>query len=305
LRTGLFTDALPERSLDRVLDWLAAELPAVRDVEIGTGGYSSSPHCNRELLLADPDARSAWLATIESRDFRLAALNVSGNPLEDPEHDRALRETVALAGLLGVDRVVCMSGGRPELSGGAWFPGVEEEGERYWTERVLPYWRELAGLAAHAQPGLRLCFELEPGAAAFNVSTVERLLELGPSLAVNLDPSHFFWQSIDPLAAIRRLAGRIGFAHGKDTVVDEARVAVDGLLDRTAWRYATVGRGRDAGWWRAFGEELRRAGYAEVVSIEYEDEQASPEASVIEAAHVLTEALAGAASDVGSTESRR
>ena len=152
----------------------------------------------------------------------------------------------------------------------------------------------ISRLAAE-RPQLRLCFELEPGAAGFNVSTVERLLELGPSLAVNLDPSHFFWQSIDPLAAIRRLTGRIGFAHGKDTVVDEARVAVDGLLDRTAWRYATVGHGRDGSWWRAFGEELRRAGYDEVVSIEYEDSQASPEASVSEAAHVLAEALAEAA----------
>jgi len=295
LRIGLFTDALPELSLERVLDWLAAELPLVRDVEIGTGGYSPAPHCDRELLLADADARAAWLETIESRDFRLAALNVSGNPLEVPEHDRALRETIALASLLGVACVVCMSGGRPELSGGAWFPGIEEEAERYWTERVLPYWRELAELAARAHPVLRLCFELEPGSAAFNVSTVERLLELGPSLAVNLDPSHFFWQSIDPLAAIRRLAGRIGFAHGKDTVVDDARVAVDGRLDRTAWRYATVGHGRGPDWWRAFGEELRQAGYDGVVSIEYEDPQVSAEASVAEAAHMLESALTGEA----------
>src|SRR5205085_8731985 len=120
LRIGLFTDALPELSLERVLDWLAAELPLVRDVEIGTGGYSPAQHCDRELLLADADPRAAWLETIESRDFRLAALNVSGNPLEVPEHDRALRETIALASLLRVARVVCMPGGRPAHGGGAW-----------------------------------------------------------------------------------------------------------------------------------------------------------------------------------------
>ncbi|NUR77159.1 MAG: sugar phosphate isomerase/epimerase [Thermoleophilia bacterium] len=277
---------MPERPLEGVLDWLAVELPAVRDVEIGTGGYAPAAHCDRERLLADDGLRRDWLVSIESRDFRLAALNVSGNPLEQPEHDRALRETIALAGLLGVERVVCMSGGRPELSGGAWFPGVEDDVERYWTERVLPYWRELAA------SGVLLCFELEPGAAAFNVSTVERLLELGPGLAVNLDPSHFFWQSIDPLAAIRRLAGRIGFAHAKDTVVDPERLAVDGRLDRTAWRYATAGHGRGADWWRDFGEELRRAGYDGVVSVEYEDPQVPAEASVAEAAQVLTQALA-------------
>ncbi|MFL5925762.1 MAG: sugar phosphate isomerase/epimerase family protein [Gaiellaceae bacterium] len=295
MRIGLFTDALPERPLDAVLDWLAVEVPPLRDVEIATGGYSPAPHCDREALLADGGARGAFLATIESRDFQLAALNVSGNPLEIAEHDRALRETIELAGLLGIDRIVCMSGGRPELSGGAWFPAVEEEGDRYWSERVLPYWRELAKLAARVDGDLRLCFELEPGAAAFNVSTVERLLELGPSLAVNLDPSHFFWQSIDPLAALRRLEGRIGFAHGKDTVLDGARLEIDGRLDRTTWRYATVGDGRGRGWWRDFGEALRQSGYDGVVSIEYEDPLVAPEESILQAAHVLADALAGAA----------
>ena len=294
MRIGLFTDALPERPLDAVLDWLAAEVPAVRDIEIGTGGYSPAPHCDRAELLADSEARAAFVDAIESRDFRLAALNVSGNPLESAEHDRALRETVALAGLLGVDRVVCMSGGRPALSGGAWFPGVEAEVERYRRARVVPYWRELADLAARVHPDLRLCFELEPGAAAFNVSTVEPLLELGPSLAVNLDPSHFFWQSIDPLAAVRRLAGRIAFAHGKDTVLDGARIGIDGRLDRTAWRYATVGHGCGPGWWRDFGEALRRVGYDGVVSIEYEDPLVAAEASIVQAAHVLADALAAA-----------
>ena len=224
-------------------------------------------------------------------DFRLSALNVSGNPLEVPEHDRALRETIELAAVLDVDRVVCMSGGRAELSGGAWFPGVEVAVETYWTDRVLPYWAEISQLAAARHPALRLCFELEPGAAAYNVSTVERLLAVGTNLAVNLDPSHFFWQSIDPLAAVRRLAGRIGFAHGKDTVLDGQRVRFDGVLDRDAWRYATVGRGRPVEWWRGFAEELQRAGYDDAISIEYEDPLVEPAASVVEAAGLLAEAI--------------
>jgi sugar phosphate isomerase/epimerase len=281
------------RLLEEVLEWLAAELAFVRDIEIGTGGYSPAPHCDLAALLASEEARSRWLASIESRGFRLAALNVSGNPLESREHDRALRDTIRLAALVGVDRIVCMSGGRAELSGGGWFPGIEEAVERYWAERVLPYWREIAELSLAGDPALRLCFELEPGAAAFNVSTVGRLLELGPSFAVNLDPSHFFWQSIDPLTAVRRLGDRIGFAHGKDTVLDPGRVALDGVLERTAWRYATVGAGRDLEWWRTFLEELRGAGYDGVVSIEYEDTLLAAEASVLEAAGLLREALAG------------
>jgi sugar phosphate isomerase/epimerase len=277
LRIGLFTDAFADRPLADVLEWLAAELPSVRDVEIGTGGYSPAPHAGDLSLLGS--------------DFRLAALNVSGNPLEVPEHDRALRDTIALAASLGVDRVVCMSGGRAELSGGAWFPGVEDAVERYWTERAVPYWADISQLAADVAPELRLCFELEPGAAAFNVTTVERLLAVGDNLAVNLDPSHFFWQSIDALEAVRRLAGRIGYAHGKDTVLEDERVRLDGVLDRRAWRYATVGHGRGVEWWRAFGEELQGAGYDGVISIEYEDPLVPPEASVVEAAGLLAEAI--------------
>jgi sugar phosphate isomerase/epimerase len=72
-------------------------------------------------------------------------------------------------------------------------------------------------------------------------------------------------------------------------------VSLDGRLDRTAWRYATVGDGHGPEWWREFGEELRRAGYDEVVSIEYEDPEVSAESSVVRAAHVLAEALAGKA----------
>jgi sugar phosphate isomerase/epimerase len=272
MRLGLFTDAFADRPLGKVLDWLEEELPELRDLEIGTGGYSPAPH-------------KAGLDEAVARGYRIAALNVSGNPLELSEHDRALRGTARLARELGIDRVICMSGGDPKLSGGGWFPGIEGAVDAYWQERVLPYWSELADV-----DGIRFCLELEPGSAAFNVSTFERLAALGPSIALNLDPSHFFWQEIDPLAVIARLRDRIGWAHGKDTVLDAERTRLDGRLDRAAWRYATVGHGHDVAWWRAFVDALGVAGYDEVVSIEHEDELVPPERSTLMAASVLDEA---------------
>lgn len=295
MRVGLFTDGLAHLSLEEALAWLERELPEVRDLEIGTGGYSPAPHCDRERLAADGGAARAWLAGIEARGFRLAALNANGNPLEEPEHDRALRATIRLAAGLGVDTVGCMSGGRPELSGGAWFPGIENAVETYWCERVLPYWTELSAFARELGPSLRLCLELEPGSAVFNVSTVERLLAVGTNLAVNLDPSHFFWQTIDPILATRRLGGRIGFAHGKDTVLDASRLPLDGVLDRTAWRYATVGHGHDRGWWASFVGALQASGYDAVISVEHEDALVTPEAGIAESARALATAIAGAA----------
>jgi sugar phosphate isomerase/epimerase len=292
MRVGLFTDALADRPLAAALDWLDSELPEVRDVEIATGGYSSVPHCDREALLRNTAARREWFALIEERGLRLAALNVSGNPLGEPAHDEALREALRLAALLDVDRVVCMSGGDARLAGAGWFPGIEAESERLWVDSVEPYWTALL----HEVSDVRLCFELEPGNAAFDVSTFERLAALGDAVAINLDPSHFFWQAIDPLAVVARLGDRIGFVHGKDTVLDARRVALDGLLDRDhAWRYATVGHGHDAAWWRSFVDALAAAGYQGVVSVEVEDALVPPEQAVRESAGLLARALEVAA----------
>lgn len=287
MRVGLFTEALADVPLEDALGWLSATLPEVRDVEIGTGGYSDAPHCDLASLLESEAERRRWLRGIEESGFRLAALNASGNPLEYRAHDRALRGAIELAGSLGVDRVVCMSGGDPRLSGGGWLPGLEECLERDWEERVLPYWGELSRRAGAAHEGLRLCLELEPGAAVYNVSTFERVVEVGPNVAVNLDPSHLFWQGIDPLAVIVRLGGRVAFVHGKDTVVDAERVRLDGMLDRTAWTYATVGRGHDPDWWTEFAAALSAAGYDGVVSIEHEDPLVEPRDGIVEAARVL------------------
>jgi sugar phosphate isomerase/epimerase len=294
MNVGVFTDGLGHLSLAAALEWLSEELPDVRALEIGTGGYSPSPHCDVESLAGDASEARTWLEDIQQSGFRLAALNANGNPLEEPSHDQALRSTIRLASTLGVDVVACMSGGRAELSGGAWFPGVEEAVETYWREHVFPYWRELAEIAAQSRPSLRLCLELEPGSAAFNVSTVERLLAIAPNLAVNLDPSHFFWQKIDPLAATRRLAERIRFAHGKDTIVNDERVSLDGVLDRTAWRYAAVGRGRPSEWWATFAAALRSTGYDGVISVEHEDESVTPEVGIAESARALAAALQAA-----------
>ena len=98
------------------------------------------------------------------------------------------------------------------------------------------------------------------------------------------------------VAAVRQLAGRIGFAHGKDTILVPERVAVDGLLDRTAWRFATVGHGHDATWWSTFVRALRGAGYDGLISVEHEDAEVSPEHGIVEGARALAAAMGETAS---------
>jgi sugar phosphate isomerase/epimerase len=114
-------------------------------------------------------------------------------------------------------------------------------------------------------------------------------------IAVNLDPSHFFWQSIDPLAVIRALGPKIGHVHGKDTRLNPARLALNGVLDNRwpepseemPWTFATIGRGHDSAWWSAFLQALTEAEFDGTIGIEHEDPFVGPEPGIIESARFL------------------
>jgi sugar phosphate isomerase/epimerase len=313
VRVAVFTDGLERRSLEQALDWIAAELPQVGGVELGVGGYSPVPHCDPELLESSEAARAELLSALSERRLALYALNVSGNPLHpDPrvagEHHEQLLRAIRLSAELGVSRLVVMSGcpgpgpaeaPAPHFVGGGWLPDLEGVLEWQWSERVLPYWRERAAEAHAADPELRLCFELHPGTCVYNTHTFERLAEAGPSLAVNLDPSHFFWQGIDPLAVVERLGDRVAFVHGKDTLARPENRELNGVMDcrwpgrpeDMPWNFSTVGRGHDRDWWAAFLGALADAGYDGPVSVEWEDPFVEPEESIRESAELLAEAM--------------
>jgi sugar phosphate isomerase/epimerase len=278
---ALLTDAFEHRTLDDVAAWCAAR--GIQGLELGAGGYSPAPH------LA-PDCRER----VAGHGLEIVALNASGNPLHRPEHDEALRRAIRLAAEMGVPRVVAMSGcpgsgDWPVFAGGAWLPDMEGLWERQWAERIEPYWSELSPWAAAEAPGVDICLELHPGTSIYNAASFLLLAAITQdNVKVNLDPSHFWWQGIDPIATIEALAGRIGFAHGKDTVVHPDRVARHGVLDfrwpstaeEMPWHFAAVGRGRPAEEWRALLEALRRAGYDGPISIEHEDPSLTPEEGV-------------------------
>ena len=309
LRIGLLTDAMPDRGLAQVVDW-AARTGLIQDLEIGVGGYSPAPHCRPAELVGNAGALASWRKTIDDAGLGISALNVSGNPLHpNPEvarrHDADLRRAIRLASELGVDRIVAMSGcpgadasdrSAPHFSGGGWLPDLERIAEWQWRERVAPYWQEVSDFALREHPDLLICFELHPGTFVFNFETFARVRQLSPNLGVNLDPSHFFWQAMDPLVVIHALADRIGHAHGKDTTLHAERLALNGMLDsrwpnppdQMPWNFATVGRGHGKEWWAQFVGLLRDEGFAGTISIEYEDPFVPVEESIVESARMLS-----------------
>jgi sugar phosphate isomerase/epimerase len=291
VKLGVFTVLFADRSLEAALDRVVEA--GLDCVEIGTGNYPGDAHCRPTELLADPAALAAFRRAIEGRDLEISALSCHGNPLH-PRDDiaRASHETfvrtVELAGHLGVDRINLFSG-CPGDSDAARFPNwvtcawPNEYGELLewqWTERVIPYWREQAALAAANH--IRLGFEMHPGFVVYNPRTLLRLrAACGEAIGANLDPSHLFWQGIDIETAIAELGreGAIFHTHAKDTAIHVRNTARNGVLDtiplsrvaERSWVFRTVGHGHSELDWRRILAALRLAGYDDVLSIEHED----------------------------------
>jgi sugar phosphate isomerase/epimerase len=298
MRIGLFTDALEHLSLEDAADWCADR--GLAAVELGVGGYSPAPHATLSLL-EDRAGRERLLGTLADRGLELAALNVSGNPLHPVEtvgrgHADELLGAVELAHLLGVERVVAMSGcpgapgggGWPVFAGGAWLPDMEGLWEHQW-ERIAAFWRDFSARSAAAAPAVLVCLELHPGTSIYNAESYRLLREVtGGNVRVNLDPSHFWWQGIDPIAAVGALGDAVQFVHGKDTLLHPDRIALHGVLDfrwpadadTMPWHFAAVGAGRPTEEWARLLDSVCATGYDDVVSIEHEDPRYEAEAGV-------------------------
>ena len=122
--------------------------------------------------------------------------------------------------------------------------------------------------------------EMHPGFVVYSPETLLRLrAETGPNIGCNFDPSHLFWQGIDPCLAVRKLGEAIFHVHAKDTRIYEANSKVNGVLDtkpygdeiNRSWIFRTVGFGHGPEFWTDFISTLSMIGYNGVISIEHED----------------------------------
>ncbi|MEZ4495210.1 MAG: sugar phosphate isomerase/epimerase [Thermomicrobiales bacterium] len=242
-------------------------------------------------LLADEAALAAFRNEFESRGLEISALSCHGNVLHpDPAvaqaDDQNFRETIELASRLGVQNVINFSGcpgdsehsTKPNWVTCPWPPDFLEILEWQWNDVAAPYWSEIGALAK--SKGVRIAIELHPGFLAYHTDSFLRLRAIGgDAIGVNFDPSHLFWQGMDPLVCARELGDAIFHVHMKDTWLDKPNIARTGVLDtkpytlekERSWIFRTVGYGHGQEFWRALISELRLAGYDGALSIEHED----------------------------------
>jgi sugar phosphate isomerase/epimerase len=332
MKLGAYTACLHNQSLPETLKILGEM--GLNSAEINAGGFIPAPHLPIESLLASATAREEYLGQFDEAGIALTGLNVNGNPLNpDPEvgpkHAEDLRQAIAVAGVLGVKRVVAMSG----------LPGSESSGQHaswvvnpwdsqfldvldyQWNDVVIPFWKDIDARAREVD--VKVCIEMHPHNVVFNPGTLERLAtEINAThVGAEMDPSHLFWQGIDPVAAVKHLGDLVYHAAAKDTRINEDNCRIFGVLDDrfsrvpadqnplnlggrntlaswpkdASWQFVAVGRGHGPEFWVPFLQALNDVSPDIAVNIEHED----TELDQIEGLRFAAESLIAAAEKAG------
>ena len=308
MRVGLFTALFGRESLDDVMK--RARKLGITDLEVGTGNYPGDPHC-KLAYLTDTPKRKEFQKKLEDNGMRISALSCHGNPLHPDKtmakaNDQVSRKTVQLAAKLGISKVIEFSGcpgdsekaRYPNWVTCAWPTEYLDMLAWQWDKKVFPYWTRRN---RHADDyGINIALEMHPGFVVYSPETLLKLRNVcGKRIGANLDPSHLFWQGIDPIQSVRALGEAVFHIHAKDTKMYASNIAIGGVLDvkpyndeiHRSWLFRTVGFGHGAEWWTDFVSTLQMVGYDDVLSIEHEDSLMSIEEGLNKAVSFLNSVL--------------
>jgi sugar phosphate isomerase/epimerase len=323
MKLGVYTAVLHDKPLPEALR-VIREL-GLTSAEINSGGFVPEPHLPSYLLESET-ARQDYLGEFEAAGVELTALNCNGNPL-DPnpgrgrKHAADILRSIEIAAALGVRRVVTMSG-TPGTEAGAtrpawnvlpWDSAYLDVRDYQWNEVAIPFWKTIQERAAHVD--VKVALEMHPGNVVYNPATLERLVTEtnATHIGAEMDPSHLFWQGIDPVEAVDHLGSLVFNAAAKDTRINPA-ARINGVLDdvgfgrpdpagpvvelgggyvlstwpkASSWDFVAVGRGHDVDWWSRFLSALQRVDPQMPVNIEHEDAELGQFEGLASAAEVL------------------
>lgn len=291
MKLGVMAAGLGSLGWSDALDY--CQRLGLQAIELPVGAWPGKPFFEPAEVLGSAAEQARIREDVSRRGLEIIGLAVHGNAVspdarQRDEHAAALDVALRLAPALGTEVVVTFSGcpggsaedKTPNWITCAWPPEYERMLAYQWDEVLIPFWAEQNARAREL--GVRIAFEAHPGFSVYNPETVLKLRSAaGAQLGANLDPSHFFWQGIDPVEAARVLgeAGALFHVHGKDTAIDPYNARVNGTLDaknygrmaERSWIFRTCGYGHGDAFWKPFVSMLRVQGYDGVISIEHED----------------------------------
>lgn len=280
MKLGLLTACMPERPLEEIAPWAAAN--GYRALELAAWPTIGDRPFTAAHLAADAfDGAEAERvrSALDESDLELSAFAYYDNNLHpDPAEREAihshLRAVIDAATELGSPPVGTFIGRDPGRS-------IAEN--LRLAEQVFPPLVDYAG-----ERGVKLMIEncvMEgwhpdggPGNLAYSPELWEWMFELG--LYLNFDPSHLLWLGIDPVEALRPYIDRVIHAHAKDAETFPATRNRYGFFGRLATRESDPW---DMGWWRyripglgqvdfaSYIDALYEGGFEGVLSVEHED----------------------------------
>ncbi len=312
MKLGVFAVLYGNKTFDEACATLAEK--GVQAIEIGAGGYPGKAHANPAELLADKAKLDALKATVDKYHLTISAISCHGNPVHPDAQMAAdfhadFEGAVLLAEALGIDTVITFSGCPGDSTGSKypnwvtcpWPPDFLAILDYQWNEVLIPYWKKAAEFAKN-HGVTKIALEMHPGFCVYNPETLLKLrAAVGDCIGANFDPSHLFWQGIDPVSAIKEIgtAGALFHFHAKDTKIDPRNSGVNGVLDvkhygdvlNRSWVFRSVGYGHSYVEWNDMVSMLKTVGYDGVLSIEHEDGLMSTNEGLTKAIEFLKKVL--------------
>lgn len=138
--------------------------------------------------------------------------------------------------------------------------------------------------------GVKFALEVHPTEIAFDIVTAKRALEkVGnrEAFGFNFDPSHLYWQMVDPVFFLNEFSDRIYHVHMKDAALqlDGRSGILASHLDfgkaERGWDFRSLGHGGVD--FEEIIRTLNHIGYAGPLSVEWEDSGMDREAGAQEA----------------------
>jgi sugar phosphate isomerase/epimerase len=215
---------------------------------------------------------------IDDRHRDLVPDYVWGDGLPEGVQQRATEEviaTVRAAQKLGASIVAGFTGS-PIWSFVVGYPHASAERVAEGMREVVRRWSPILDVCQ--ETGIRYAFEVHPGQIAFDLYSAEMFLDaLGgrDELGFTFDPTHLFWQGIDPVEFLRRFADRIYHVHVKDIAVTlNGRTGLLGSYlaysdPRRGWHPRCPGHGGLD--WEAIIRALNGIGYEGALAVEFSD----------------------------------
>ncbi|MFO7635714.1 MAG: sugar phosphate isomerase/epimerase [Clostridia bacterium] len=310
MKLGVLTVLLGGKPLDEVLPYLRKL--GVQTVELGCGGYPGTAHVDAKDFLENPHKVDDLKILVKENGMEISALSCHGNPVH-PQKEIAysfhadFEYAVLLAEMMDIDTVITFSGCPGDHPGAKYpnwvtcpWPDDYLEILKYqWRDVLIPYWTNAQKFAGN-HGVKKIALEMHPGFCVYNPETLLKLRNaVGPSIGANFDPSHLFWQGMDPVLAIRELKDCIYHFHAKDCKVCDTNTFKNGVLDtkhytdeyNRSWIFRTVGYGHGHQTWKDIFSALRMVGYKGAISIEHEDSLMSVDEGLRKAISFLKEVM--------------